>query len=364
MSIYAELKEKFKKENSIVRTIKNKDNPYVMINKLGIQDPNLSWAAKGLLAYLLSLPDDWKIYVKELVNHTSGGRDHTYTVIRQLLNSGYMEKVEYRYKGRVLALNYNVFEVPIDVTGRDNTKPRIVKIDDEGNIVETVENTTCEPNPENKDMANADMVSTALLINDFNNKDFNKEKLDVDDAAEKIIGIYKSMKIEKRVMPHSLKLIRENAPRFSEDVWVYIFSLAGEDHVKSKFRYMRDLVADYTKNNVYSMDDVANHDAKYKESKSKSSPKEKKPLTRFHNIRNRVEDYTPEELNDILAASQEAKYGKDQAKPENPADFVVTEEIYQDALRDWSKYRIVQKIMIRDYAKANDKFMPSCWKDI
>ena len=50
MNIYNKLKEQFKKENSIIRTVKNKDNPYVMINKLGIQDPNLSWAAKGLLA--------------------------------------------------------------------------------------------------------------------------------------------------------------------------------------------------------------------------------------------------------------------------------------------------------------------------
>ena len=167
-------------------------------------------------------------------------------------------------------------------------------------------------------------------------------------------------------MPHSLKLIRENAARFSEDVWVYIFSLAGEDHVKSPFKYMRDLVADYIKANVYSMEDVANHEAKYKESKkkAKSSSKEKKPLTRFHNIRNRVEDYTPEELDAILKKSQEAKYGKPQATPVNPSDFVVTEEIYQDALRDWSKYRIVQKIMIRDYAKANDRFIPGFWEDI
>lgn len=398
MNTYNKLKEQFRKENSIIRTVKNKDNPYVMINKLGIQDPNLSWAAKGLLAYLLSLPDDWKIYVKELVNHASGGRDHTYTVIRQLLNSGYMEKVEYRYKGRVLALNYNVFEVPIDVTGRDNTKPRIVKIDDEGNIVETIENTTCEPNPENKDMANADMVSTALLINDFNNKDFTKEKLDVDDdAAEKIINIYKSMKIEKRVMPHSLKLIRENANKFNEDVWVYIFSLVGEDHIKSKFKYMRDLIADYTKNGVYSMEDVTNHDAKFKESKqkSKSGYREKKPLTRFHNINDRTKNYTPEQLekllkenqkkkfktsfhnfdetydkyseeqlNGIINASQDAKYGKDQAKPENPADFVVTEEIYLDALKNWDKYLLIQKILIKNYAKANSKFMPGVWDNI
>ena len=169
---------------------------------------------------------------------------------------------------------------------------------------------------------------------------------------------------------------------------------------------MRDLVADYIKDNVYSMEDVANHEAKYKESKkkAKSTPKEKKPLTRFHNINQRFDKYTPEELekllkdnqkrkfakedaerkqrtsfhnfnetftqyseeelNDAITKSQEAKYGKPQATPENPADFVVTEEIYQDALKDWSKYRIVQKIMIRDYAKANDRFIPGFWKDI
>ena len=47
MNIYNKLKEQFKIEISIIRTVKNKDKPYVMINKLGIQDPNLSWAAKG-----------------------------------------------------------------------------------------------------------------------------------------------------------------------------------------------------------------------------------------------------------------------------------------------------------------------------
>ena len=360
MNIYNKLKEQFKKENSIIRTVKNKDNPYVMINKLGIQDPNLSWAAKGLLAYLLSLPDDWKIYVKELVNHTSSGRDHTYTVIRELLSYGYMEKVEYRYKGRVLALNYNVFEVPIDVTGRDNTKPRIVKINDEGNIVETVENTTCEPNPENKDVANADVGSTTLLIKDFNNKDFNNKDFDVDDAAEKIIALYKSFKIEKRVMPHTLRLLRENAHKFSEEVWEYIFIQASEDSVAKKYNYIKELIADFTKSKIYSLEDLERYNAKYKESKSK--PKEKKPLTRFHNINQRTDKYTAEELNEILAASQKAKYGKEQDKPVKPAVFVVTEEIYQDALRrNWNEYDLNQKIKLRQYAMFNNKFMPSSW---
>ena len=329
-----------------------------MINKKGIQDPNLSWAAKGLLAYLLSLPDDWKIYVKELTNHTSGGRDHTYTVIRELLRSGYMEKVEYRYKGRVLALNYNVFEVPIDVTNHDNTKARIVKINDEGGIVETIENTTCEPHPENKDVVSQDSVSTALLINDFNNKDFNNKDFDVDDA-EKLIGIYKSLKLEKRVMPHTLKLIRENAHSFSKEVWDEIFILVSEDNVTSKFKYMRKLVNDFKENNIVTIKDLDRYNAKYKESKAnKSKQRDSRPKTRFHNITDRTQNYTPEELEKLIKDNQKDKFNreqsKDQATPESPEDFVVTREIYDAILMDPSKYTLAQQRKALEYARKNN----------
>ena len=360
--MYQKLKEQFKKENSIIRTVKNKDNPYVMINKKGIQDPSLSWAAKGLLAYLLSLPDDWKIYVKELVNHTSAGRDHTYTVIRELLRSGYMEKVEYRYKGRVLALNYNVFEVPTDVTNHDNTKARIVKINDEGDIVETIENTTCEPHRENADVVSLHGDSTELLINDFNNKDFNNKDFDVDDA-EKIIQLYKDMKIEKRAMPHTMKLIRENAPRFSEDVWTYIFIQASEDSVAKKFNYIKTLVNDFIKAGISSQEDLDRYNAKYKESKT-TKPKQRDyaPKTRFHNITDRTKNYTPEELEKLIKEGQKAKFereqSKDQATPESPLDFVVTREIYDAILMDPSKYTLAQKRKARDFGIANNLFLP------
>ena len=84
-------------------------------------------------------------------------------------------------------------------------------------------------------------------------------------------------------------------------------------------------------------------------------------MTRFHNINSSLDKYTPEELDDILRTSQEAKYGKQQAKPVNPSDFVVTEDIYQDALSNWTKYTGEQKIDIRRYARANNKFMPEFW---
>ncbi|MBP3928369.1 MAG: hypothetical protein J6D47_02220, partial [Peptostreptococcaceae bacterium] len=114
---------------------------------------------------------------------------------------------------------------------------------------------------------------------------------------------------------------------------------------------------------IYSLGDLEGYNAKYKESKKKanSTSKNKKPLTRFHNINSNLDKYTPEELDDVLRKSQEAKYGKQQAKPVNPSDFVVTEEIYQDALINWTKYTGEQKIDIRRYARANNKFMPEVW---
>jgi hypothetical protein len=399
--MYQKLKEQFRKENSIIRTVKNKDNPYVMINKQGVQDPNLSWAAKGLLAYLLSLPDDWTIYAKELLKHTSSGETNTYTVIRELLRHGYMEKIEYRYKGKILALNYTVFEVPVDVTKTDTSKPRIVKVNDDGEYDETVENTTNEPYWENPNAVKPHEVFTELLINDFNNKDFNNKDFDVDDDAEKLIEIYKSLKLEKRVMPHTLKLIRENAHSFSKEVWDEIFILVSEDNVTSKFKYMRKLVNDFKENNIVTIKDLDRYNAKYKESKAnKSKQRDSRPKTRFHNINDRTQNYTPEqlealllanqrrkeerknsfdnftptydkytedELNEHINASQRAKFGKDQATPESPSDFVVTKEIYNAILMDPSNYTLAQQRKALEFARKNNYlFIPeylTCLED-
>ena len=39
-----------KNDKTIIRVAKNKDNPYVMMNKAGLNDSRLSFKAKGILA--------------------------------------------------------------------------------------------------------------------------------------------------------------------------------------------------------------------------------------------------------------------------------------------------------------------------
>ena len=50
---------------AIIKIIK-RDYPYVTIDKTGIDDPNLSWAATGLLTYLIGRPGNWKINITHL----------------------------------------------------------------------------------------------------------------------------------------------------------------------------------------------------------------------------------------------------------------------------------------------------------
>ena len=54
---------------STFRIKKNKENPYVMLHKHFLTDKNLSWRDKGILAYLLSKPDDWIVRVEDIRNH-------------------------------------------------------------------------------------------------------------------------------------------------------------------------------------------------------------------------------------------------------------------------------------------------------
>ena len=77
---------------SIIRVKKDKDNPYLIINQEAIKRKDLSWGAKGLHTYLMSLPDDWKIYVSEVEKHAKDGRDALRTLFSELEKKAYVQK--------------------------------------------------------------------------------------------------------------------------------------------------------------------------------------------------------------------------------------------------------------------------------
>lgn len=95
-----------------VRTIKNKDNPYTTINNIGLNDETLTYAARGLLAWILSKPDNWHIEVDTLIKGNPKGREHVYSILRELTNAGYSHLRKYQNEKGQWITERLMFETP------------------------------------------------------------------------------------------------------------------------------------------------------------------------------------------------------------------------------------------------------------
>lgn len=72
-----------------IKKAKQKNN-YTIVPNAPLKDPKLSWKAKGLLVYLLSMSEDWEVYKKDLSNRSKDGYDSTDSAFKELENAGYI----------------------------------------------------------------------------------------------------------------------------------------------------------------------------------------------------------------------------------------------------------------------------------
>lgn len=103
---------------SIIRAARPQTNFYILDKRIS-EDRGLSWAARGLLIFLLGKPDHWKISIDHLRKETEScarptGRDAVYGLLNEIISGGYIKRMESRdEKGRVSGYDYIVFDEPI-----------------------------------------------------------------------------------------------------------------------------------------------------------------------------------------------------------------------------------------------------------
>lgn len=94
------------------------DTRFYTVNKDLSEDKGLSWAARGMLIFLLGKPDNWEVSVSHLIKQTEGsskpsGRDAVRGIIKELVESGYMKADVRREEGGTFnGMDYVVHEVP------------------------------------------------------------------------------------------------------------------------------------------------------------------------------------------------------------------------------------------------------------
>src|SRR5271167_3642572 len=80
----------------IIRKKRPEGNFYILDKSIS-EDRRLSWAARGVLVFLLGKPDHWKVSIQALVNETAicewpSGKAVVYRCIGELLEAGYMTR--------------------------------------------------------------------------------------------------------------------------------------------------------------------------------------------------------------------------------------------------------------------------------
>lgn len=100
-----------------IRKIKGLESDFTIVPNKSIND-KLSWAARGMLLYLCSKPEDWDVCLTDLVRQTTGskkrsGRDAVRSIMDELIECGYMRKSQDRnIKGQFKNSDHEVSFTP------------------------------------------------------------------------------------------------------------------------------------------------------------------------------------------------------------------------------------------------------------
>jgi len=87
-------------------------NRFGIIPNALLNDPNISWKAKGLFGYLQSKPDDWDFAVNRIAQDAKDGRDGTTNGLVELEKHGYLHREKFKNERGQWDIEYTLFDTP------------------------------------------------------------------------------------------------------------------------------------------------------------------------------------------------------------------------------------------------------------
>ena len=194
---------------AIIKIIK-RDCPYVTIDKTGVDDPNLSWAATGLLTYLIGRPGNWKINITHLSSVKTCKETATKSALKELREANYCHYFVVRKNGKISETFYLVFEVP---TNYEEVLENYIDLKDEETILyqpvkigKNTENKTKKklPQVENPLVENLLVENQGLLIKDTTNNRITNNKTTTSEDKKSSSSL-KENSLEKEAIDEFLK---------------------------------------------------------------------------------------------------------------------------------------------------------------
>lgn len=106
---------------SVFKVEKTKD--FTIMSNYHLRDRNLSFKAKGLLSFMLSLPEDWDYSLKGLCAISKENRDAIRSTLKELQDNHYLEIEKVRGDKGYFEYNYLIYEKPHFIEQENENNP-------------------------------------------------------------------------------------------------------------------------------------------------------------------------------------------------------------------------------------------------
>lgn len=161
------------KDTQMNKVVRVKNDNFTIISNVFLRDEKLSLKAKGFLAVIMGLPNDWEFSINGICATLKEGKTAVYGIIDELKEHGYCFASQTRDEyGRMRASDYTFFEEPqthLPCTEKPHTE---------------------NPNTENQPQLNTYSIKDLFEEENKNNYIVNSDKNEIDEFVERMYKLY------------------------------------------------------------------------------------------------------------------------------------------------------------------------------
>lgn len=233
-----------------------KDSNYSVINNTALKDERLSWKAKGILAYALTLPDDWTFHISELARHAKDGEDSLRTGFKELKELGYVKRYPVRDGNtkKITRWDTEIYETP------QRNMPQVENQD------------VVKPYEENQKLLNTNRLNTNRLntnkrnTNHYDDMDKLDSRVFINERVKVSCNFIKGMGIPLSEI--AIAELGDFCNLFSDELIQHAINKAVDENAP-RWNYIKAILRNWKEQEVKTLVDVATLDRRFEMSKKK-----------------------------------------------------------------------------------------------
>jgi hypothetical protein len=174
----------------------SKSGNFTILNNQLINNPNLSFKAKGIFLYFFSKPQGWDVRVDYTASIMQDGETAIYSGLKELETQGYLIRQRFYQNGRVAGMEYH-FADDKDFTNITNIKQEKLNLEKQDEVIINQE----KPN---------DYIIKKNNNKEHNNKDNKEKNIKKEKTENDLTDILDTIKnFDKSIILHEPKLEKQ-----------------------------------------------------------------------------------------------------------------------------------------------------------